>query len=124
MKFFKYLILPVLLASIIAIPSVVFGQPDLGSGFLNNARETAGFTEANEFTLSQRIGSIIQAGLSFVGIIFMILTIYAGLLWMNARGDQSQVDKALDILRAAAIGLVIVVSAYSITTFVVTRFLS
>lgn len=109
--------------AMIFVPVTAFAQPNLGSNFLENARIESGYETADQFTLSQRIGSIIQAALSFVGVIFMILTIYAGFLWMNARGDQGQVDKALDILRTAAIGLVIVVASYSITTFIVLRFL-
>ena len=47
--------------------------------------------------------------------------VYAGFLWMNARGDDSQIEKAQDIIRAAIIGMAITVGAYSITAFVVPR---
>jgi hypothetical protein len=38
---------------------------------------------------------------------------------MTARGDEGKVDKAIEIIRAAVIGMIITVGAYSITNFVV-----
>jgi cbb3-type cytochrome oxidase subunit 3 len=48
---------------------------------------------SNNF-ISSRLGTIIGAVLSFIGIIFMVLIIYGGLLWMLAKGNESQVDKS------------------------------
>lgn len=67
-------------------------------------------------------GSIIKAVLSIVGLIFLILLVYAGMLWMTARGDESKVEKSKDIIEAAIIGIAITVSAYAITVFVTSRF--
>ncbi|MFA4941180.1 MAG: hypothetical protein WC582_01100 [Patescibacteria group bacterium] len=64
------------------------------------------------------VGSIIGAGLSFIGILFFILVIYGGFLWMTARGNEEQVNKAIGIITQAAIGLIIVAAAYLITRFV------
>lgn len=69
-------------------------------------------------TVIERVGGIVGLLLSFVGIIFLVLTIYAGILWMTASGSSAQVDKAKDLLINAAIGLIIVTAAYSITSFV------
>lgn len=66
------------------------------------------------------IGRVISIALSLVGTLFLILMIYAGFLWMLARGDSKTVDKAKDILRSAVIGLIIVAGAYAFTTFVLT----
>ena len=65
-----------------------------------------------------RVGNIVALILSFVGVIFLILTIYAGLMWMTATGNSGQVEKAKDLLINAAIGLAIVTAAYSITSFI------
>ena len=53
--------------------------------------------------------------------IFVILMIYAGILWMTAGGNEKQVEKAKNIISRAAIGLVIVVSAYAVTYFIFTN---
>jgi len=69
----------------------------------------------------QIIGIIIQSVLSFLGVIFLILTIYGGYLWMTASGNEEQVSKAKKTLTAAVIGVIIVVSAYAISYFVIER---
>jgi len=55
--------------------------------------------------------------LSFVGVLFLILMIYAGLMWMTAQGNSQQVDKAKDLLINSVVGIIIVFSAYAITAF-------
>jgi len=73
---------------------------------------------ATEGKILGAVGNIIQAFLSLFGIIFMILIIFGGYKWMMAAGREEEVKKAKDIIRAAVIGLVIVVMAYSISYFV------
>lgn len=72
-------------------------------------------------TLEQTIGLIINVILGFLGVIFLVLTIYAGFLWMTAGGNSDQVEKAKKMLIQAVIGLVILLAAYAIATFVVTE---
>jgi hypothetical protein len=67
------------------------------------------------------VANIIQYLLSFLGVLFIILIIYAGFLWMTAAGDMEQITKAKDILISAVIGIIIVLSAYIITAFVLSR---
>lgn len=81
----------------------------------------AGYNSQTEQTLEQRISSVISVALSLLGVIFMILMIYGGYTWMTAQGDEQKVDKAKDIIRAAIIGLIVVVAAYAISILVVSR---
>jgi len=69
-------------------------------------------------TILDRVGGLVGLILSFIGIIFLVLTVYAGFLWMTAQGNSGQVDKAKDLLVNAVIGLLIVTAAYSLTIFV------
>jgi len=66
------------------------------------------------------IGNLIKALLGVVGIIFLVYTIIGGIMYMTDGGDGKKVTKAKDIIKTALIGLIIVVVAYSLTTFVVT----
>jgi len=66
------------------------------------------------------IATIITTVLSFLGVIFLILMIYGGFMWMTASGDEEQVKKALSIIRNALIGLIIVIAAYAISFLVMT----
>lgn len=61
------------------------------------------------------IGKIISAALSTVGILFFLLMLYSGFLWMTARGNEKTVAKAKEIMISAVIGVVIVATAYAIT---------
>ena len=61
---------------------------------------------------------IIGIGLSFLGVIFLALTIYGGFLWMSDQGNEEQVAKAKKMITAAAIGLIIVLSSYAVSWFV------
>lgn len=65
------------------------------------------------------IGTIIKSLLSFLGVIFFILTLYGGFLWMTSRGNSDQVSKAKDIIITAIVGLVVLLFAYAITYFVI-----
>lgn len=65
------------------------------------------------------VADIIKVLLSLIGTIFLGLTVYAGYLWMTAGGNSDQADKAKTLLYQAVIGLLIALSAYAITIFVV-----
>ncbi len=64
------------------------------------------------------VGNIIRIVLGLLGLIFLILVIYGGLRWMTAQGDSSAIESSRDTIVHAVIGLVIVLSAYTITAFV------
>ena len=70
------------------------------------------------------ISYIIKAVLSFLGVIFISLTIYAGILWMTSTGNEEKISKAKAIIIGAAIGLAICLSAYAITVFVLDRIIT
>lgn len=72
-------------------------------------------------TVEGTVGTVIKGVLGLVGTIFFVLTIYAGILWMTAAGNEEQVTKATDIIKAAVIGLFITMAAYAITTFVASK---
>ncbi|MCK4553627.1 hypothetical protein KAU19_01530 [Candidatus Parcubacteria bacterium] len=67
------------------------------------------------------IAVIIQTALSFLGVVFLILAIYGGYLWMTARGNEEQLTRAKNTLTAAVVGLIIVIGAYAISYFVIER---
>lgn len=123
MKKFLYSLIP-LAFSLLIIGNFASAADDYGLG--DTAGQIDAFKEqaaslnsgqARDF-LQSRAGSIISLVLSFVGIIFFILIIYAGMMWMLAQGNTEKVSKAKDLIINAVIGLVIVFSAYAITSFI------
>lgn len=67
------------------------------------------------------VSTVLNMMLSFIGVIFLISMIYGGFLWMTARGNDEQVNKAKNIMTTAVIGIVIIVLAYAISWFVLNR---
>lgn len=65
------------------------------------------------------IGRIIRTILGLLGIIFLVLMVYAGFLWMTARGESEPVDKAKDIIKQSIIGMIIIFLAYALTGFII-----
>jgi hypothetical protein len=71
--------------------------------------------------LPTAVATVIKTVLALVGTIFLVLTIYAGIMWMTAQGEEEKVTKAKDIIKASIIGLIVIMSAYAITAFVTSR---
>lgn len=67
------------------------------------------------------IGQIIQGLMVLIGVIFGVLIVYGGYLWMIARGNEDYIKKAKGILEAAIIGFILVVGAYAITNYIVDK---
>jgi hypothetical protein len=93
------------------------------------AQDTAFAEFADASTLSQDsiaviIAKIIRVALTLTGIIFTVLVIYAGFLYLLARGEPAPAEKAKKILQQSVIGLIIIFSAYGITSFILSRLLS
>ncbi len=79
----------------------------------------AGYGTSGSETVDSKISLIIKSVLSFLGVIFLILMIYGGFLWMTAAGNEQQIEKAETLLASAVIGLIVVISAYAISYFVI-----
>lgn len=73
-------------------------------------------------SIDQIVQTVINVVLSFLGVGFLILMIYGGYVWMIARGNEQEVTKAKNIITSAIIGLIIVLSAYAISYFVISSF--
>ena len=70
------------------------------------------------------VANVIQVVLGFLGTIAVVLIIVAGFQWMTAAGSEDKIAKAKKIMTAAVIGLVIVLMAYALSTFVINAIIS
>ena len=87
-------------------------------GGLTETGRAMGYSSTVDLPVPQRIGLYVGVAISFLGVLFLAYAIYGGYLWMTAQGDEKKVNIAKDILTRATIGLIIIVSAYAITSFV------
>lgn len=90
---------------------IVYAQ-DYGLG------ATAGAAGLQRESVPTLVGNVVGTALSMIGVLFFVLMVYGGLLWMTSRGNEEQTRKAKDTIVAATIGIIVVLSAYAITTFV------
>src|SRR3989338_3484228 len=67
------------------------------------------------------IARIIRTVLTILGILALIIVLYAGFTWMTAGGNEEKVGTAKKMLINGAIGLAIILSSYAITSFVISR---
>ncbi|MFH1254991.1 MAG: hypothetical protein V1667_00760 [bacterium] len=112
-----YLMLMLILPIFVFAASPAFGNLEkVGEVPLGSA--DAPYASADESSLASVASSVIRAFLGLLGIIFLILLIYAGYNWMTAQGEEEKVEKAKSTITRAIIGLVIITAAYSITYFV------
>ena len=89
------------------------------SSGLAHTSQQAGYDISDQSqTPEAYVSRIIAIILSILGVIFLGLTIYGGIVWMTAQGNQEKVSKAKELITEAIIGLIIVIAAYAITYFV------
>jgi hypothetical protein len=69
-------------------------------------------------TITSIIGTVISAALGMLGVIFLGLVIYGGILWMTSEGEEAKVEKARKIITDSIIGLIVVMAAYAISFFI------
>lgn len=109
-------------SALAAPPSLKNSSEQLGTaagqaGYGNIAEGEAGTRV--EYIIAQ----IIRIVLSFLGVLFLILTIYGGFKWMTAHGNEEQLTKAKKLIVEATIGLIIVLASYIITFYVINKLL-
>jgi len=67
-------------------------------------------------------GGVVRSVIVLVGIVFLILLIAAGIMWLTSAGSENQIKKAKSIISTSVIGIVIIALAYVIVTFVMGLF--
>lgn len=90
----------------------VFAQADL------LGTEYGGYSGLGNADPRLVVASIIRTILGFLGVISLILLLYSGFEWMTSMGNDQKVGDAKKRIWYTIIGLVIILMAYAITTFV------
>lgn len=118
------------LCTLFLVPSLSLAQANTTPGTpgidaaragLNISADVAmpGITKTKNRSVDTLVGKAISTLLSFVGVLFMILIIAGGIIWMTAGGDESKVKKARQLMTNATIGLALVLAAYALTIFII-----
>ena len=72
----------------------------------------------------ETVALIIRIFMGFLGTIAIIIILLGGFKWMTAAGNEEKVSEAKRLLGAGIIGLVIILSAFAITTFVLNQLIN
>ena len=105
--------------SFTVLPAVTQAQSPDPLGVRHGARSGLGAKDIRTTT-----AEIINVALGLLGIVALVLIVYAGFMWMTSGGNDDQVTKAKKVLFSSVIGLALILSAYSISRFVTTQLYS
>jgi hypothetical protein len=112
-----------LLTGIAALDKKLLAYSFLENSGITPTAEKTGHTSQKLFgspdSLASGVSMIVYSLLSLLGVVFLGLTIYAGLMWMTAEGSEERMERAKRILIESLAGLVIVLAAYAISFFVI-----
>lgn len=100
-----------LIASLLAKPALAL---KISLGGLDQTASNAGYEKKD---ITDFTGSALGIILSSIGILFLLLMLYGGFMWMTAQGNMDQVSRARKLIIAGVIGLIIIVMAFAVTAF-------
>lgn len=102
----------------VALGVFLIGSATFASNFgLDETAGAAGLTKYGN-SVPTIAGNVIGTLLSMISVLFFVLVLYGGILYMTARGSSETTEKAINTIIAATIGIVIIIGAYALTNFV------
>ncbi|MFH0951525.1 MAG: pilin [bacterium] len=87
----------------------------------DSVAETNYSAQTNKDSMTQIVADVIKVFLGLLGVIFVIIIVWAGYNWMRAGGNEDKVEKAKNLISRSIIGLLIIVAAYAITYWIFAR---
>ncbi|MFA5130062.1 MAG: hypothetical protein WC477_04050 [Patescibacteria group bacterium] len=120
---FKQLVSFAVLGTALFVPIALNAQQPTGNSFVDKIQQGASVTAEpsginHVAPLEDMIGNAIKVVLGLVGILLLVYIIYSGFLYMTAGGDEEKIKRANKIIRNCVIGLLILASAYALTTYI------
>lgn len=108
------------LAASLALPAVTLAADslntnDLGVGAIQSE------IKLGSGDIRQTAARIINVALGFLGIIAVVIVLLGGFKYMTAGGNEEKTSEARKLIVSGIIGLAIILSAWAITSFVISR---
>lgn len=70
------------------------------------------------------IGVVLYGLLTMLGVLCLVMMVYAGINWVLAQGNQESISKSRAIMKYSAIGAIVVIFSYAFTYYVVNNIVS
>lgn len=111
------------LAAATILPTATFAQGDLTGKDLG-LDTIGGAVKLGGGDVRETAARIINVALGFLGIIAVVIVLIGGFKYMVSGGNEEKTSEAKNMIVAGIIGLAIILSAWAITTFVISSLLS
>lgn len=108
---------------LLVVPVITFAETSDNTFGTSQVTEGLGGTLANSTDNDPRtiIARIINIALGFLGVIAVGIILLGGFKWMTAAGNEDKTTEAKQLLGAGVIGLIIILSAWALATFVINQ---
>jgi len=118
----SFLIIFFMAGAVSAAASLI--KPD-AKDLINNQTQTVGeaggYEAGTDNSALYLVQTVISVFLGVIGVLLLVYLLYAGYNWMTAQGEEEKVTKAKDTIKRAIVGMIIIIAAYAISTFVMSR---
>lgn len=91
-------------------------KQEINTKLQNAGVDNAGYANTDLATV---IGNVVLTLLTLLGVVFIVLIVYAGFKWMLAQGEEQKITEARNLIIHSIIGLLIVLAAYAISYFII-----
>lgn len=112
------------LIALILIPILSFSMNGANAQLDVGMNEVENTIELGNKDPRETVGEIINVAMLFLGIIAVAIILLGGFQWMTAGGSEEKVGQAKKIMGSGVIGLVIVLSAWGIASFILDRLIN
>ncbi len=86
---------------------------------LDTTAEEAGFDpEGTEADATALVANFVNVLMTISGIVFLLIIVYGGFLYMTAGGQEDRIKKAKRMLVSGIIGVIIITSSFAISFYV------
>ena len=109
----------ILTFALLAFPAIANAQADLGAWGYNDFTDTD--IALGSRNLRETIGGVVNIILGFLGILTTLAILFGGFSMMTSYGNSEKNEQGRAVVVAGAIGLVIVLTAYAISRFVLSN---
>ncbi len=107
----------------IAIPAIAFAQASLNANDLG-VNAIQGEIKLGSGDVRQTAARIINVALGFLGIVAVVIVLLGGFKYMISGGNEEKTNDAKNLIISGIIGLAIILSAWAITSFVISRLIT
>jgi len=112
--FNKTNLIALLMVVTLVVPTLALANANLGL-------DTASSIGLGNADAKNVVVNLIRVVLGFLGLIAVVIILIGGFMWMTAGGNEDKVTKGRKYIINGVIGLVIVLGAFSIATFVISQ---